>query len=82
MDVDGLIYQGELLENVSKDELSVIIDKIHFERDATGGIKGKLEWVIKILEEGINVTFINLVEQNRLRKYLKGEKVICTRFTS
>lgn len=81
MDVDGLIYQGELIESISRDELSLIINKIPSEEDATGGMRGKLEWVLKILEEGINVTFINLIDRGRLQRYLKGEKVKCTRFT-
>ncbi len=80
MDVDGLIYQGETLEKVERSELLDIMSKIRYEGDATGGIRGKLEWVSRILDAGIRVTFINLVEQGRLRKYLKGEKVVCTRF--
>lgn len=80
LDVDGLIYGGDLLDTVRKDELGEIMSNIEYEKDATGGMLGKLEWVNKILEEGIPVTFINLVAENRLRKYLKGEKVICTRF--
>ncbi len=80
MDVDGLYYGNEILETVSIDELREIIDKIHYEDDATRGMRGKLEWVLKILEEKIPVVFINLVEKDKLKKYLSGEKVICTRF--
>jgi len=80
LDVDGLYNEGKLLEEVSKDDLHNLINKISTETDATGGMRGKLYWVLKILEENIPVTFINLTIPNRLRRYLSGEDVTCTRF--
>ena len=81
LDVDGLLYKGELLEHVSKNELEDLIEKVETEVDATGGMRGKLTWVLRILNEGIPVSFVNLTVPNRLKKYLEGEKVIRTRFT-
>ena len=80
LDVDGLYHKGELLREVSREELEGLIDRVETEIDATGGMRGKLTWVLKILEEGIPVVFINLTAPDRLRKYLEGEDVICTKF--
>lgn len=80
MDVDGLIWQGETLWSVTLDELREIYDKMEYGKDATGGIKGKLKYVIKILEEGIHVRFVNLLVPNRLKDLLSGKNPPHTHF--
>lgn len=80
LDVDGLYYRDQLIRNMKKSELEDIIEKVETEIDATGGMRGKLHWVLKILNEKIPVTFLNLTTPGRLKDYLSGKEVIRTRF--
>jgi len=73
IDEDGLIWEGKLVEEMGLDEIKRIYEKIEEGKDATGGMKGKLKYVIKILELGIPVRLVNLLKPYRLKKLLEGE---------
>ena len=72
IDQDGLIWDNEVLKKVSLEELKEIYDKMEMGKDATGGMKGKLKYVIKILELNIPVRFVNLLKPGVLNNVLKG----------
>ncbi len=48
--------------------------------DVTGGMSLKLQELLNLAEEGIEVVIFNLNASHRLEKVLKGENVPCTRF--
>lgn len=50
--------------------------------DVTGGIFGKLDYMFKIADLGINTMIINGTMPNRLRDTLLGEDVVCTKIIS
>lgn len=51
------------------------------EKDVTGGMRKKVEAMLKISRLGINVAIVNGSRKNELKKALSGEKVRGTRFS-
>jgi len=72
MDEDGLIYQGELVKEITLPELEQIYEKLEEGKDATGGLKGKLRHVIRILQRKIPVKLVNGLVEGRLKSLLRG----------
>ncbi|MGQ4891801.1 MAG: isopentenyl phosphate kinase [Candidatus Njordarchaeia archaeon] len=72
IDEDGLIWQNEVLRTLNLDELIEIYNKMEMGKDATGGMKGKLKYVIEILKIGVPVRIVNLTKPNVLKSLLEG----------
>ena len=72
IDQDGLIWDNEVLEKLNLAELMEIYNKMEMGKDATGGMKGKLKYVIEILKIGVPVRIVNLTKPNVLKNLLEG----------
>jgi isopentenyl phosphate kinase len=83
IDVDGIydkdpkkFKNAKLLSKISGPEILNALESP--QKDVTLGIKGKLSELIKLAEKGIESQVVNGLKAGRLRKALKGERVIGT----
>jgi len=72
---------AELIESVTKDQLSKYITSMDKHADVTGGMQGKIETIKKIADIGIDTILLNGNKPDRLFKVLNGEKTISTIIT-
>lgn len=80
--VDGIysdIEKKTILRRISADDVTRI--KISEVGDATGGLKRKLEIMLKISSLGIRTLFINGLIENNLRNALSGKEFVGTEVT-
>lgn len=83
-DVDGLFDKdpktnsdARLIESVNKDTLDRISTDITVD-DVTGGVRGKMESMLRLCSEGCDCILVNGTVEGRLLALLKGEEVPCT----
>ena len=83
-DIDGL-YDDDPKKNTSarliKDVNRRTLDEVRTDitvADVTGGVRGKMETMLRMCSEGCDCVLINGTVDGRLLSLLKGEKVPCT----
>lgn len=83
-DIDGVYTDdpktnrdAKLIEDVTPDTLDAITADIHVD-DVTGGVRGKLESMLRMCDGGRECLLVNGTVPGRLLSALKGEKVTCT----
>lgn len=83
-DIDGLYNKdpknnkdAKLIENVDKDVLKSVETDITV-ADVTGGVRGKMETMLRMCSEGCDCVLVNGTVEGRLLTLLKGGKVPCT----
>ena len=83
-DIDGLYDKdpknnrdAKLIEDVDKDVLKSVETDITV-ADVTGGVRGKMETMLRMCSEGCDCVLVNGTAEGRLLSLLKGEKVPCT----
>ena len=83
-DIDGLYdddpktnKDAKLIENVDRKTLDEIKTDITV-ADVTGGVRGKMETMLRMCSEGCDCVLVNGTVEGRLLSLLKGEKVPCT----
>ena len=83
-DIDGLYDKdpknnkdAKLIENVDKDVLKSVETDITV-ADVTGGVRGKMETMLRMCSEGCDCVLVNGTVEGRLLTLLKGGKVPCT----
>ena len=83
-DIDGLYdddpktnKSARLIENVDKGTLENVRTDITV-ADVTGGVRGKMETMLRMCSEGCYCVLVNGTVEGRLLSLLKGEKVPCT----
>ena len=86
-DIDGLYDRDPkthpdavLYENVTSDVLSGIKAETTVD-DVTGGVIGKMRYMLEMSEGGRECVLINGNEEGRLLSLLKGEETVCTKAT-
>jgi len=84
-DVDGLFTadpktdkDAKLIEDVTHENLDSISSELAV-ADVTGGIRGKIEEMLRMCEYTGECALINGTVPGRLQSFLKGEHVTCTR---
>jgi len=75
--VDGIIADGKVVPRITKANLSEILKHVKGSdtADVTGGMRGKLEELLRI---GRPACIANALRPERIEKLLRGEKAICT----
>ena len=83
-DIDGLYYKdpknnndAKLIEDVDRDVLKSVETDITV-ADVTGGVRGKMETMLRMCSEGCDCVLVNGTVEGRLLTLLKGGKVPCT----
>ena len=83
-DIDGLYDRdpknnrdAKLIEDVDRNALNSVETDITV-ADVTGGVRGKMETMLRMCSEGCDCVLINGTVDGRLLSLLKGEKVPCT----
>ena len=83
-DIDGLYdddpknnRNAKLIENVDKKALDGVRTDITV-ADVTGGVRGKMETMLRMCSEGCDCILVNGAVEGRLLTLLKGGKVPCT----
>ncbi len=83
-DIDGLYDKdpknnkdAKLIENVDRDVLKSVETDITV-ADVTGGVRGKMETMLRMCSEGCDCVLVNGTVEGRLLTLLKGGKVPCT----
>ena len=83
-DIDGLYDKdpkknkgAKLIEEVTKDVMDDVETDITVD-DVTGGVRGKMETMLRMCSEGCDCVLVNGTVEGRLLSLLKGEKVPCT----
>lgn len=81
--IDGVFDEkGEVIKEINRKNYKKILDFIKDnEKDVTGGMRKKVEAMLKISKLGINVAIVNGSRKNELRKALGGERLRGTRFS-
>lgn len=76
-DVDGVIFNGNVLPRVTRADLPGIAGSLGESTgvDVTGGMKGKLLELLDLADAGIGSVIFNAGTEGRLEKALKGESV-------
>ncbi|MEW5996554.1 MAG: isopentenyl phosphate kinase [Candidatus Micrarchaeota archaeon] len=76
-DVDGIIADGKVVPRITKANLTETLRHVKGAEaaDVTGGMRGKLEELLKI---GKPAYIANALHPERIEKLLKGEKALCT----
>jgi isopentenyl phosphate kinase len=74
-DVDGLLFAGKPLAEISRDRLPQIEEGLNGSRgvDVTGGMKGKLLELLDLADEGITSVIFNAAKKGNIARVLKGE---------
>lgn len=78
MDEDGIMFEGNVIRELTLKQLEEFLEKIQVGEDATGGLKGKLKHVVNILRLGIPVKLVNGLVNGRLKNLLEGKNPIHT----
>ena len=75
--VDGIIADGKVIPRITKQNISEILRHVKGAEtaDVTGGMRGKLEELLRI---GKPAYIANALHPERIEKLLRGEKTICT----
>ena len=75
--VDGIIADGKVVPRITKQNISEILAHVKGAEtaDVTGGMRGKLEELLRI---GKPSYIANALHPERIEKLLRGEKTICT----
>ena len=83
-DIDGLYDKdpknnkgAKLIEDMDKDVLKSVETDITV-ADVTGGVRGKMETMLRMCSEGCDCVLVNGAVEGRLLTLLKGGKVPCT----
>ncbi len=83
-DIDGLYDKdpknnkdAKLIENVDRNVLKSVETDITV-ADVTGGVRGKMETMLRMCSEGCDCVLVNGTVEGRLLTLLKGGKVPCT----
>ena len=83
-DIDGLYDKdpknnkdAKLIENVDREVLKSVETDITV-ADVTGGVRGKMETMLRMCSEGCDCVLVNGTVEGRLLTLLKGGKVPCT----
>ena len=83
-DIDGLYDRdpknnrdAKLIEDVDRNALNSVETDITV-ADVTGGVRGKMETMLRMCSEGCDCILVNGAVEGRLLSLLKGEKVPCT----
>lgn len=83
-DIDGLYDKdpktnpdAKLIGTVTKDTLKEVSTDISV-ADVTGGVRGKMETMLRMCSKGCDCILVNGAVEGRLLSLLKGEKVPCT----
>lgn len=77
-DTDGLRVGGKTVPQLSASEARKVLPRIAAGRDATRGMRGKLEQAIEIAEGGVPVVIVNGSASGRVGRACKGAKVPAT----
>jgi isopentenyl phosphate kinase len=74
--VDGVIFRGEVLAEVRREDLSRIGSELGPSAgvDITGGMKGKLEELLDLANEGVRSTIFNAEKKGMIERVLAGER--------
>ena len=75
--VDGIMADGKVVPEISRGNIGSILAHVKGAEtaDVTGGMRGKLEELLKI---GRPAYIANALHPERIEKLLRGEKAICT----
>ncbi len=74
-DVDGVIFAGRPLSEITRDRLPLIESGLGGSEgvDVTGGMKGKLREMLDLADEGISSVIFNAAKKGNIAKVLSGE---------
>ncbi|MDH5402920.1 MAG: isopentenyl phosphate kinase [Candidatus Heimdallarchaeota archaeon] len=77
---DPIHLDAKLIDTININEFDTILDQVggSTSTDVTGGMRGKLTEINKIVKKGISVSIVNILKPNRLYRYLIGDDVIQT----
>jgi isopentenyl phosphate kinase len=75
--VDGVIFRGEVLAEVRREDLSRIGSELGPSAgvDVTGGMRGKLEELLDLADEGVSSTIFNAEKKGMIERVLAGKRV-------
>jgi len=86
IDIDGLYTanpkthpEAELIEHTDSSGLSTILTQADEHSDVTGGMQGKIESILNLLDHTQEVYLVNGNHPERLKEILLGNTTICTR---
>jgi len=82
-----MFSDARLMQSIRVSEIPGLIDEIKASnpRDASGAIVGKLQTIqmaAPLIERGMGLSILSMMEPGTLIGYLKGEKVLATRFSA
>lgn len=80
-DVDGVLVDGQLVADLSLEAARRTARRIQKGDDATGGMRGKLEWAMRTQSLGIEVLIVNGTKQGRFRDAIAGKRTPGTRLS-
>ncbi len=74
--VDGVIFGGEVLAEVRRDDLARIGSELGASAgvDVTGGMRGKLEELLDLADEGIRSLIFNANKKGMIERVLAGDR--------
>lgn len=75
--VDGVIFNGRPLAEVRREDLAEIGSELGGSAgvDVTGGMKGKLEELLDLADQGVRSTIFNAKKKDMIERVLAGERV-------
>jgi isopentenyl phosphate kinase len=75
--VDGVIFRGNVLPNISRSNLHSIDNELRgsHEVDVTGGMRGKLMELLELADIGIESVIFNASCEGQIEKVLRGEHI-------
>ena len=74
--VDGVIFDGEVLAEVRREDLSKISSELGASAgvDVTGGMRGKLEELLDLADQGVSSAIFNAEKKGMIERVLGGER--------
>jgi len=82
LDVDGIYVKGEggssLAREFSASDLPRVAELPTKNADVTGGMRGKIEEILKLAEAPVDIYLINGLKEGLLSRALKGERGLGT----
>jgi isopentenyl phosphate kinase len=74
--VDGVIFNGEVLAEVRREDLSKISSELGASAgvDVTGGMRGKLEELLDLADQGVSSAIFNAEKKGMIERVLGGER--------
>jgi isopentenyl phosphate kinase len=74
--VDGVLNnKGEVIETINSDNAEAVLEGINTdEGDVTGGMRGKVEELLELSQQGISSFVINALEKDRVKNALLGKR--------